>query len=308
MMRGGRMEFNEFSQKLKDLVKSRNTDAEVRVSKVVKINGVEKTALTILPAGAEYAPNIYLERVYGLYQSMQLSIDQAAEYVMHLHRNYLKQMEAGCLLKDEIRDFEKIRNRLTLRMVNREKNRKMLEEVVSIPCLDLEGVFYVAEDLNKMDVIMRVTRELMKSWGVEREDLEKTAMENLKTKAAFQVKDICEVICSCGFGQLPAADRGEPYLYVLTDISMRNGPAALLVPEILRKVSEELESDLLLLPSSVNELIVLRDRKTEFWRSEYQELKKVVKDINQTIVDPEEILGDSIYKFSRIQSELSVAV
>ena len=297
-MRGGRMEFNEFSKKLEDLVKSRNTDAQVRVSKVVKINGVEKTALNILPVGAEYAPNIYLERVYGLYQNMQLSLDQAAEYVMHLHRNVLKQMETGCLLKDEIRDFEKIRDRLTLRMVNREKNRKMLEEVVSIPCLDLEGVFYVAEDLNKMDVIMRV----------ERADLEKTAIENLKTKGVFQVKDICEVICSCGSGQLRAADRGEPYLYVLTDISMRNGPAALLVPEILRKVSDELESDLLLLPSSVNELIVLRDRKTEFWWSEYQELKKVVKDINQTIVDPEEILGDSIYKFSRIQSELSVAV
>lgn len=302
------MDFNEFSQKLEELVKSSNTDAEVRVRKVLKINGVEKTALTILPAGAAYSPNIYLEGVYRLFQNMQLSIDQAAEYVMHLHERSLKQMENGCLLRDEIGDFEKVKDRLTLRMVNREKNRKMLEEVVSVPCLDLEGVFYVAEDLNKMDVIMRVTRKLMKSWGVEQTELEKTAMENLKTKGEFQVRDICEVICSCGVEQTRAADRGEPYLYVLTDISMRNGPAALLVPEILRKVSDELESDLLLLPSSVNELIVLRDRKTEFWRSECLGLKKVVREINEAIVDPEEILGDSIYKYSRLQSELSVAV
>lgn len=302
------MEFNEFCYRLGRQLELMNAGTEICQRKVLKNNGVEKTAVIILPEGAECAPNIYLEPVYSLYNNMKLSIEEAGEYVMHLHGRILGQTRAGCMLRKDAEDYEKIREKLILRMVNREQNEKMLDDAVSIPFLDLAGVFYVAEDMEKMDVVMRVSRELMKCWGVDREEMKKTALENLRRKGKFQLRDIREVISLGGREPIREAERGESGMYVLTDASMKNGPAALLLPEILEKTADELGSDILLLPSSVYELIVLRDRKSEFWRREYWELKKIVGEINKSIVDPEDVLGNSVYKYSREQSELTAAV
>ena len=76
----------------------------------------------------------------------------------------------------------------------------------------------------------------------------------------------------------------------------------MLLPDILQKSSELLQDDLLLLPSSVHELIVLRATGAD-----YRELKRIVREINDTVVDPEEILSDSVYKYSREQSEVTIA-
>ena len=298
------MDYQEFEDQLLDILRKDNEDSQVITRTVIRNNGIERRAVNIIREGDACSPNIYLEPVYKNFCRCRLTVGQAVDYVMRRHERMLEELADGCRLEQRIGQYEWVRERLTVRMVNREKNQFLLSEnTVSFPFLDLAGVLYVSESLDRMDAVLKVTEELMDLWGVRPEELKETALRNLAKSGGFRLRDICEVIEEAGYrnNREKREDR-EPLMYVLTDLSMKNGPAAMLLPDILQKSSELLQDDLLLLPSSVHELIVLRATGAD-----YRELKRIVREINDTVVDPEEILSDSVYKYSREQSEVTIA-
>ena len=74
-------------------------------------------------------------------------------------------------------DFEKVKDRICFRLINRDKNRSFLEKVPYIPVLDLAACFYYAYEL-----IMQIEEE----FEVEIPD---EVASNMKT-----VKDIVDYI------------------------------------------------------------------------------------------------------------------
>ena len=301
-MSGGDMEYREFEEKLLKELKRMNPENEVTMSPVLRNNGVIQDAVLILPEGKRCTPNIYLRPIYDLFLKCRMSLREAAFYVMQLHGKMLEKADGACVLEEMVTDFEKIRSHLTVRMVSQKMNQELLKEVVNFPFLDLAAVLYVADDLKSMNSSFRVTPDLMSLWGIRKETLIETALENLKNMGGFRLREICEVIGETGSLLMDDCSFQKPYLYVLIDQSMRNGPAALLLPDVLEDSAEKVGGDLLILPSSVSELIVL-----EAQDEDYQRLRQVVREINGSIVDREEILGDHVYKYSRDQSRVTIA-
>ena len=74
----------------------------------------------------------------------------------------------------------------------------------------------------------------------------------------------------------------------------------------LKTKIEELSSifgrDLYILPSSIHEVLVTPDNGLY----EVEDLKKMVKEVNDTEVSPEERLSYSVYKYSRRDAEIKV--
>ena len=84
-------------------------------------------------------------------------------------------------------------------------------------------------------------------------------------------------------------------MYILSNQSGINGAAVLMYPGVLESAAEQIGGDLLILPSSVHEVILLR------WDPEIQ-LKRaaeLVKFINQKDVLPEDVLADAVYVYRR---------
>lgn len=88
-------------------------------------------------------------------------------------------------------------------------------------------------------------------------------------------------------------DSGIP-MYVITNRARTNGAGAILYPELLKDFATAIHKDLFILPSSVHECILL----PVFGDENIDELKSMVKDINETQVAPEEVLSDSVYYYS----------
>ena len=213
----------------------------------------------------------------------------------------LEQLDQDGGMEQELADFEKVREHLTIRMVNQEKNRKLLEDVVSIPFLNLSGIFYVADSLESMMLGVKVTRFLAELWGVGMETLRETALENLASSGAFQMREISEVLSEFPEYRIRRGERGKIGLYVVTDASRTNGPAVLLLPEILDRMAEELGDDLLILPSSVHELMVLKAADAYIG-----DLLRIVREINASVVSAGEFLADCVYQYSRERSEVTM--
>ena len=89
-------------------------------------------------------------------------------------------------------------------------------------------------------------------------------------------------------------------LLVLTNESKYCGAACMLYEGLLRDLSDEIRSDLFIIPSSIHEVLLLPD-EGEF--SE-EELSALVCEINAHFINPSEILSDHVYRFKRLSGIL----
>lgn len=93
-------------------------------------------------------------------------------------------------------------------------------------------------------------------------------------------------------------------LYVLTNRERIFGASAMLYSDKVRKLAEELNTDLLILPSSVHEVLLLPDDKAQ----NYDFYRQMVSEVNRTQVDPEEVLSFNLYRYDREKAEIEAIV
>ena len=93
----------------------------------------------------------------------------------------------------------------------------------------------------------------------------------------------------------------EPY--ILTNPSKHFGAATLLYPGVLQQLSDNAQSNLFILPSSIHELLLMRDNG----EVNAAELQAMVMEVNQETVDPEDLLSDEVYYYDGKAHTLSMA-
>ncbi len=84
-----------------------------------------------------------------------------------------------------------------------------------------------------------------------------------------------------------------PEIYVISNELRIQGAAVIFYTDVLEHFAAEKNSDLILLPSSIHEWLVL----TEASAGEIRELEAMIRDANRQVVLPEEILSDHVYKY-----------
>ena len=87
----------------------------------------------------------------------------------------------------------------------------------------------------------------------------------------------------------------EVPMYVLSNKSRINGASCILYKDILKDFAMVVDKDLYVLPSSIHEVILLPSDGTQ----ESEQLKEMVREINQSQVEKEEVLSDSVYYYRR---------
>lgn len=83
----------------------------------------------------------------------------------------------------------------------------------------------------------------------------------------------------------------------MSNKAMRHGAAGVLLPDAIRKLQEGHalpEGDVVLLPSSVHEWLLLSD---SMLGEALQDLAKIICEVNGAALAPEEILSDHAYKY-----------
>lgn len=90
-------------------------------------------------------------------------------------------------------------------------------------------------------------------------------------------------------------DSQKPPLYVLLNRKQLNGAGCILYDGCLKDFADSQNSDIVILPSSLHETILVPDDGN----LDYGELRKMVGEINEGEVPKEDVLSDRIYKYSR---------
>ena len=285
----------EFFKKELIRILERKTGSRIDISKVEKNNGVILDAITVQSGPGLITPLIYLKGFYEEYEKGR-TLEEIAGHIIRLDSGNTG--EGLNWLAQNFSDYEAIRDNISYRLVNYEKNAGLLQNMPHRRFLDLAIVYQaVSFDKEAGTGSILINREQAESWGVTEQALYRLARENTPKLFPAEVDSVGGILhrmgVECGFSgeELKQLDgRGLP-LYTLTNTHRYMGAACILYPDTLQKIAEVMKSDLFILPSSVHETLILPDNG--MYTSDG--LKEMVHEVNVTQVAEEEVLSDNVY-------------
>lgn len=288
------MELEAFACEIMDCLRGDLPQYQIDMTKVLKNNDTELVGLIFKQDEESLAPTIYLNGLYEGYENQTISMDMIVKLLL----NQLEEAQKNCLNMENLAknmDYDHCKHSIVYRLVSKTRNSKLLDGIPHINMLDLAIVFYVVKEIDDTGVkSIKITNELMKSWGVQVGELMKCATRNTPQIFPVVQRDIIDVLQPLfkekSFECLTNEEKID--MIVITNQVGLNGASAILYKGVLSQLAEEYDSDLWILPSSIHEVIIV-PKSIEGMES-YSEM---VRDINEKYVDEEEILSDRVYLY-----------
>ena len=284
------MNYNDFIETIRiRALKAAGDEGEVIINRVVKNNDTELDGLIIKEKDYSISPSIYLNYYYDQY-CVGCSIDDIMNQILHEYYTHRDAIHFDPLLFEK---FENIKNRVVFKIINYDSNKKFLRDIPFKRFLDLAIVYYVVFDefMGKKATIT-INNTYIKKWGITNEELEKQALSNTSSLLKYSIKPLATLLREHGETNIPGDDNKQ--IYVLTNEANFNGAACILYKDLLKKVSIQIESDLYIIPSSVHEVLII----PKVGNITSEELNKMVREVNESDLEREDILSDHVYEYS----------
>lgn len=293
------MEFEKFKEELLEhLQKMLDEDKRICFQTVEKNNGILENAVVILKEGERIAPTIYLREFYSAWKDGKRTMEEISGEI--LRQNACQEKEVDFSL-DSFENYEKARGQVYFKLINYEMNKMLLTKIPYIAYLDLAIVFYYRLERGKFQgATMLLHNCNLAVWKINSRQLLEDAVMNTSRKLPYSFQGMDALIRELSGDENQELHTGEEIMYVLSNQEKYFGAAALLYPHLLSHISQIFRKNFYVLPSSVHECILVPDQ------GQYSkiELTRMVREVNQTQVEEDEILSDQVYYYDRQKEKL----
>ena len=220
-----------------------------------------------------------------------------------IYRLQLMRSFENTLSIDDVVNEADVLDNIIVRLINRERNEKMLENIPYIEVKDLVIVFSRVVRLDDDGVATTlVSRQDMKRWRVNIDTLYRKALENTERMFPVVKESIFETLRS-GYDNFEIQNIDmDDELFVLTNEMGINGATAMMYSGMLEECADMAGGDIYILPSSVHEILFTRDDTD---RGE-DELKELIREANRDAVSELDFLSDNLYLYKKGDKELRV--
>ena len=303
-----KLTFDEFKETVKNEVKEFLPEnfhtADIKLKVFEKNNNVRLTGL-IIESACNMSPTIYIDNFYKKYQD-GTDINIILQEIAKIRMEYDVTDDFDVTT---VTDFNKCRNKIMPRLIGAEENSEILKVRPHIRIEDLAVTFCIDLGENKDGLMsVPVQFELMETWNVTADQLYEIALENL-TKADIGVfTPMREILFAGMLSELKEICHGDEEearrkldqmipdnnLWVLTNKRRVNGANMLLDRSVMEDVIKEVGTDFFILPSSIHECIILPTDSG----MDSQQLEAMVCEVNETQVEKEERLSNSVYHYT----------
>lgn len=295
------LSYDEFKSEVeavvKDYLPDEYKDAKVTIATVSKI-GITYDSLTVRKDGQLAAPAANLNAFYKDYEegkAFDEVMDDVAEVLQTKAPDHLQ--NASWLL-----DYENAKKQLFIRVSSIEKNVELINNAPHKIVDDLVVTCHIAVNASNNGIASTiVNNDLLEHYGVDAETVLNDAIENSPEILPVKIESMMNVISRACPEAISEDMKNDPNfsdcskMAIVSNSKMVNGASALFYPGVMDQLSEMFGGDYVILPSSVNEFIVVPDR------GNYSDLENMVRDINQNMVDPQEQLSDHVYHYDSVE-------
>lgn len=295
------MNRKEFYEYVKDNVKAylpkSYEEGEIKLQEVEKNNGLKLTGITIPNGDQRIVPTIYLDSLYQEYINGK-DVDSCVGDVADMRIEAQGKAEFLNMGVPDILDYEKMKDKLQVRICDKEWNTDRLEDKAFTEHGDFAAYYAINLEENREGISsIPVTISLMNEWGVSVEQIQADAMMADRNRGVRLV-DMTQIIESMIFGGTPKnllnekldMETVENPMFCLTNESKMNGASLLLQEDIRKQIGECLGSDYFVIPSSIHEVLIIPDNGI----FQVSELNAMVQEVNETQVERQEQLSDKV--------------
>jgi len=305
-----RLNFNEFVTAVANRISAElESIYDVTITNTTKNNGLSLQGVCIRCGNCNIAPVIYLMDYHIDYVKGK-DFEEVVSDILKTYRNSNKTMPP-------IKTFEWdiTKDSIILKLVNYKMNQQMLQEIpYKIVFGDLAVTFHVLVSSTKEGVqTVKIVNKLFDGFGVSIDEMYEIALENTMRLFPASIRDMNEMIVSTLEAEmgdmkdwqelkeltLPTVE--EPRMFVLSNSAGINGAATLLYSEVLKEFADKAGRDIFILPSSIHEIILVLMISKEF---KVEDLRSMVKEVNQNNVPIEDVLSNSVYRYSRKENSI----
>lgn len=280
-------------------------NTEIRT--VSKNNGIILTGISISRIGDSVSPLFYLNDSYTQMEDIKTDAEDVARKIVNCFRGHGNLPAATHLSVNVLHDFEQVKGKVMFKLINTRSNECLLRQVPNMPYLDLSIVFYLymGEDEEGM-MTAQLNNEHFALWEVDVQTLYRNALQNMQRVMPAVIKSMKEIMNSLRMVCEEESNEDEreeatPF-HVLTTASGINGAVCMLYPGVLAGFAEQRGKDIIIIPSSVHELLLMEDVEG----MDYKELVDLVRLINATEVAHEDVLSGNIYRYERYCGKVSM--
>lgn len=214
---------------------------------------------------------------------------------------HVQQMEWG--EEENEPSYEEVQDRIYAELMNQERKEEMPDRLYKdIEGTDLMVGFWMEngnKEIEQRDMV--VTEESLEEWNISEEELYQQAIKNTQRDYDPVVQTIDEMISSTlendeTIKPIESLEMEESQVYVLTNKGSTKGATALLYPRLLQQLSEKMKGNLLIIPGSVHETLLLKDNGT-YGKKELQMM--VIRGNYEGLAKKDEVLGNNIYRYNK---------
>lgn len=259
--------------------------AGIFVQETIKNNDVVLENLFVDRGKGQFNPSVNLNDLYKVYQSegnIEAIMKRLAEwYCLFAEQTILTPEQVESMLDN----LETVRSLIECRLINRKTNAERLRGRVfkKVGEFALSYQIKVGRSENGF-YMMQITDELLKRWEIDVDELHDIAVGNMNLPQNYVLEDL---------GAIPG-NFGRKMMLVLTNKTAVNGATVIISEKVREAVAERVGGDYYILPSSINELMIVPKDSA----GSVDFLQQLVRETNRTdIVPPEEFLSDYVYRY-----------
>lgn len=285
----------EFAEDIKEKLYERGYD-DVRIS----FNNVEKTnqnyeAMSVVPEGSNVGVNFNIENAFANYEHTDDYAGVLASATMVIADGLDR---APAIDVSALMDYENMKEKLSVEVISAEANADLLANVPHDRMEDLAVVYrFVMESSEDGRASILVTNNLMDRMGVSHEQLRSDALENSPEIRPVVIMGMNEVMKEMMgpevYEMFGIPDDAEETMYVATVPDKNSGAGVIAYQDFMDQAAERVGGDFFVLPSSINEILLVPDNGD----MTADALRDMVKDVNAKEVSPEERLSDNVYHY-----------
>lgn len=301
-------EFKDILEKeFKNYLKPEYQDMEIQITRTEKVNEVldgvylsENTEQN----KTKISPIMYIKDMYENYKNnrnMDMTLTKAAQELCKHYEN----------IPDIVLDFNNFDDKILFQIINKEQNMEMLKDMPYREYQDLAITYYITVNMNDnfQNGIIKINNAVADILGKNEEQLYELAYDNTRKilePSVYSMKEIMqEILRDSDIPEELIKEMTEnefnDEMWVISNRSKYNGAVSMVYDDILQQLSEKVDDNLYIMPSSIHEVIAVPATNNNA-----DELSKMVRQINMNEVDISDRLSNEVYSYDKDKRELTL--
>lgn len=246
----------------------------------IEKDGCNKTTIICRKPTATIAPVFYVDMLFKAYNNGE-SIESIIEYIIDESVS-MKDDTADDLMANLSNKSYVLDNVVAVLVGENAKSRIDEQNCIYEPFNDMYIVYEIVVNVCGQQGTVRLTDSMLTACGATREEVIIFGKSNARENLGYVCTDLGELI---GLG------KGNTNMYVLTNKESYKGAYSVFYAD-LKGIADKLGANLVLLPSSIHEWIIVADDGRDV-----EDLKVMVKSVNGTMSKDEQ-LSDNVYYYN----------